>query len=281
MDNRSIARAASPVRIYRTDTYFSTVDGTLLADVAQASETGKVILPGIKPTYTDELVLGYSRPLSRIWSIDVWGQYRTMKHIIEDFPTLNRDTSPSVYVYGNLDGQVVSYGGSTFTAGKARRVYKAVSLELKKQYSDNWSLSFMYTLSRLEGNWDLDYQAGSALFYASSYLEDGPGLYVSDPNRDGVMIDQCRHHQGQPVQTSAVRVLRRLCRLRRNPVHQAGHPDDRRPDAGFQCYRLFFYLHRQSAHHPVLQTRRRSWSGLVQLPVRGQCRAWPWNASGC
>ncbi len=193
MDNRSIARAASPVRIYRTDTYFSTVDGTLLADVAQASETGKVILPGIKPTYTDELVLGYSRPISRVWSIDVWGQYRTMKHIIEDFPTLNRDTSPSVYVYGNLDGQVVSYGASTFTAGKARRVYKAVSLELKKQYSDNWSLSFMYTLSRLEGNWDLDYQAGAALFYASSYLEDGPGLYVSDPNRDGVMIGDRTH----------------------------------------------------------------------------------------
>jgi len=40
----------------------------------------------------------------------------------------------------------------------------------------------MYTLSKLYGNWDLDYAAGTALFYASSYLEDAPGLYIGDPD---------------------------------------------------------------------------------------------------
>ena len=192
MDNRSLARAAAPIRIYRNDTYFD-LAGNLLADSPQAAETGKVILPDVKPTYTNEVVAGYSRPFGRVWSVEVWGQYRTMKNILEDFPTRNRETAPSQYVYGNLNGQTVTYGENPpFEAGSARRVYKAASFELKRQYSDNWSLTFMYTWSRLSGNWDLDY-AGSALFYASSYLEDAPGLYVSDPNRDGIMIGNRTH----------------------------------------------------------------------------------------
>ena len=194
MDNRSLARAAAPIRIYRTDFYFSQADGSLLASVIQAGETGKVVLPGIKPTYTDEFVAGYSRPLGRIWSVDLWGQYRTVKHVIEDFPTLNRDTSPSQYVYGNLDGQTMSYNGSDeFTVSKATRVYKALSLELKKQYADNWSFSLTYSLSRLAGNWDLDYATGTSLFYSSSYLEDAPGLYLSDANRNGRMSGDRTH----------------------------------------------------------------------------------------
>jgi len=210
MDNRSLARAAAPIRIFRTDAYFSEADGSLLEEVIQAGETGKVILPHadvlpasanyLKPTYTDEFAVGYSRPFARVWSVELWGQYRTMKHIIEDFPTRNRDlSSAGGFVYGNLDGQTMSYlGYPEFTVGKARRVYKAASLELKKQYADNWSLSFMYTWSRLEGNWDLDYAAGTSLFYASSYLEDGPGLYVGDPNdpdnfREGIMTGSREH----------------------------------------------------------------------------------------
>lgn len=194
MDNRSLARAAAPIRIYRTDDYFSRADGTLVAEVIQAGETGKVILPGIKPTYTDEYVAGYSRPFARVWSVDLWGQYRTVKHVIEDFPTLNRDTAPSMYVYGNLDGETISYAGNPeFQVSKATRVYKAVSLEVRKLYSDNWSLSLTYTLSRLSGNWDLDYAAGTALFYSSSYLEDAPGLYLSDPNRNGRMAGDRTH----------------------------------------------------------------------------------------
>ncbi|MEN6312021.1 MAG: TonB-dependent receptor [Acidobacteriota bacterium] len=193
MDNRSLSRAAAPIRIYRTDFYFSQADGTLLNTVIQAGETGKVILPGVKPMYTDEFVAGYSRPIGRLWSVDVWGQYRTVKHVIEDFPTVNRDTSPSTYVYGNLDGGTITYNDNTVTVSKATRVYKALSLELKKQYADNWSFSLTYSLSRLSGNWDLDYATGTSLFYSSSYLEDAPGLYLDDPNRDGRMTGDRTH----------------------------------------------------------------------------------------
>jgi len=207
MDNRSLARAAAPIRIFRTDAYISRVDGTILAQVVQGNETGKIILPTIKPTYTDEIVAGYSRPLSHRWSVEIWGDYRYVKHVIEDFPTRFRDTSPSSYVYGNLDGQLMSWanlpenlqalipqnGFVDFYAGKAKRIYKALTFELKRQYADRWSLNLSYTLSRLSGNWDLDYAPGTALFYASSYLEDAPGLYISDPNRNGIMLGDRTH----------------------------------------------------------------------------------------
>jgi len=194
MDNRSISRAWAPIRIYRNDAYFEAATGVKLADNPQASETGKGILPDLKATYTDEFVIGYSRPFLRNWSVEIWGQYRTMKHILEDYPTRNRTTGPSTYVGGNLDGQEVTWlTYPTFTAGKAYRKYKALTLQIQKQYSDNWSLNAMYTLSRLEGNWDLDYAVGTALFYASSYLEDAPGLYVDEDNRDGLLSGDRTH----------------------------------------------------------------------------------------
>ncbi len=193
MDNRSIARAAAPIRIFRNDAYFD-LQGVLLADSPQAAETGKVILPGIKPTYTDEFVLGYSRPFSQVWSIEFWAQHRNIKHVIEDFPTKGRDTSPGTYVYGNLDGQTMSFGGNPeFAVGKAKRVYQAVNFQIQRRYADNWSLTAMYTWSRLSGNWDLDYATGTSLFYSSSYIEDGPGLYVADPNRNGVASGDRTH----------------------------------------------------------------------------------------
>ncbi len=205
MDNKSLARAWAPVRIYRNDAYFDTA-GVLLADAPQAAETGKVVLPDLKPTYTDELIAGYSRPITRLWTVEVWGQYRTMKHMLEDYPTLNRDSGLAMkYVGGNLDGQTITYAGlpadiqakllpfPDFVASKAWRKYTALSLEVKRQYADRWSLTAMYTWSRLEGNWDLDYAAGTALNYASSYLEDAPGLYVNDPLREGIMMGDRTH----------------------------------------------------------------------------------------
>ncbi len=186
MDNRSLARAAAPLRVYRQDAYFLRSDGSKVYDVPQASETGKVILPGIKPTYSDEFVVGYSRPFLRVWSIEVWGQYRNVKNVIEDYPTVNRLTAPSKFVYGNLSGDLKDIDGNVVATGvTAKREYTAFSLELKKQWSDRWSLTAMYTWSKLYGNWDLDYAPGTSLFYASSYIEDAPGLYIEDPLRTG------------------------------------------------------------------------------------------------
>jgi hypothetical protein len=212
MDNRSLARAAAPLRVYRSDAYFLT-DGTLLSDTPQANETGKIILAGLKPTYSDELVLGYSRPIGKNWSIDIWGQYRYVKHIIEDYPTVNILTSPSSFVYGNLDGDlrgpkrdesgnvlkdangyaIVGDIIPGFEKALAQRKYKALSFEARKLWADNWALTVMYTWSKLYGNWDLDYAPGTSLFYASSYIQDAPGLYIQDPLRWGCAAGDRTH----------------------------------------------------------------------------------------
>jgi len=194
MDNRSLARAAAPVRVYRSDAYFLASDGTKLSDTPQASETGKVILPSLKPTFSDEFVLGYSRPFGSVWSAEIWGQYRTVKHVIEDYPTVKVDTAPSSFVYGNLDGDLKDINGNVVATGaKAKREYTGVNLEIKKQWSDRWALTAMYTWSKLYGNWDLDYAPGTSLFYASSYIQDAPGLYIQDPLRTGYMAGDRTH----------------------------------------------------------------------------------------
>ncbi len=192
MDNKSIARAAAPLRIYRRDAYLD-LTGKVLSDVPQASETGKIILGDIRPTYQDEFVAGYSRPITRQWVAEVWAQYRTVSDVIEDYPTLNRATSPSKYVYGNLDGKThaLPWGGE-ITVPKAERVYKAFTLQVQRPFSDRWSLNLAYTWSRLSGNWDMDYGA-EAIFYASSYIEDAPGLYIDDPNRNGIYMGDRTH----------------------------------------------------------------------------------------
>ncbi len=177
-DNKSLARAASPYRIYSTSSRFD-MAGNLVYDVPAASETGKVILPGIKPMYTDEFVAGYARPFGGQWAAEIWGQYRTVGDVLEDYPTKGVDTAnPTAYVYGNLVN--------------AYRKYRALTIEVNKAYSDHWAMSFSYTYSRLEGNWDLD-QFGDSRFYASSSLQDGPGFYVEDPNRDGILTGDRTH----------------------------------------------------------------------------------------
>jgi hypothetical protein len=194
MDNRSLARAAAPIRVYRQDAFFLLADGTKIYDVPQVSETGKVILPGLKPTYSDEFVFGYSRPFLKFWSVEFWGQYRNVKNVIEDYPTVNRLTSPSSFVYGNLSGDLKDINGNIVATGvTAKREYTAFSIEVKKQMADKWSLTAMYTWSKLYGNWDLDYSPGTSLFYASSYIEDAPGLYIEDPLRTGYMQGDRTH----------------------------------------------------------------------------------------
>ena len=78
------------------------------------------------------------------------------------------------------------------------------------------------------------------------------------------------HHQGQPDEQAAVRVLRRLRRLRRNGVREAPDPDRGRPPHDRQRYGLLLDLRRQPADHALHDARRRARPDVVQLAVRGQ-----------
>jgi hypothetical protein len=175
MDNQSFARSAAPLRPFRVDAFINAQTGEIMQQVVRANQTGKRVLENIDPTKTDEVIGGYARPFGGVWSAEIWAMYRKTDDIIEDFPGVNRETA-SGFRYGNIPGY---------------RKYRAANVEVRKALRDNWSLDVSYTLSRLEGNWDLDY--ANQLFYTSSYIEDGPGLYVLDHNRDGILTGDRTH----------------------------------------------------------------------------------------
>jgi hypothetical protein len=177
-DNKALARNASPYRIFSTNARFD-LNGNFIGEIPDPATTGKRLLPNIDPQYTDEFIVGYARPIAGVWSAELWGMYRRTKDMLDDFPTVDVDTAnPKSYVYGNLTN--------------ARRRYRSLTLEINRAYANNWSANLSYTLSRLDGNWDLD-SFGDSRNYNSSSLQDGPGFYVEDPNRDGILAGDRTH----------------------------------------------------------------------------------------
>lgn len=174
MDNQSLARAAAPVRLLRVDSFFNITTGALIQSVVRANQTNKLVIPNIDPTYTDEAVIGYARPLGGGWSAELYGIYRHSTGIIEDFAEV--PATGSNFRYGNIDGF---------------RRYRAATIQARK-VSGDWTADASYTLSRLDGNWDLD-TSGNAIFYSSSYIGDGIGLFPTDPNREGLLQGDRTH----------------------------------------------------------------------------------------
>ena len=101
------------------------------------------------------------------------------------------------------------------------------------------------------------------------------------PARIRPQRDQARHHPRRHAARSAVRVFRRLRRLRRNALHPARNTTVRRPHADRQRHRLLVDLRRQPADHALHGERRRPRPGLEQFAVRGQRRVRPRHAARC
>ena len=84
--------------------------------------------------------------------------------------------------------------------------------------------------------------------------------------------DQSRDHPPAAGAGAAVRILRRLLRMRRDSLSEAGFAALRRSRGRRQCHRLLVDLRRQSADHSLGQERRRPRPGLVEFAVRRQRR---------
>jgi len=63
-------------------------------------------------------------------------------------------------------------------------------------------------------------------------------------------------------------ILRRLLRLRRNPLREVDDAALRRPHVDRQRHRLLLHLRRQPAYHALLRERARPGADVVQLAVR-------------
>lgn len=177
-DQKSSARAHAPLRLFQNNAFFDAATGALISDTPAANTTGRVLDPGIRPTYTDEVLFGYATPLFGNWGLDVFYMDRTAKDFIEDQP---RVLPASSFFVANLPN--------------ARRDYRAFTAELSRRMADNWSLTASYAWSKLEGNFDLDYtgEGGGAIFNTSSILQDGPGVFVEDDFRYGVLSQDRTH----------------------------------------------------------------------------------------
>jgi hypothetical protein len=150
----------------------------LISEVPAANTQTKTIDAGLDPMYTDEFAIGYGRPLGPVWSAEVSAMYREVSDIFEDV---------------SADG----LGNGPFRVSQlpeAYREYTAATIQVRREPADEkWMgiwLDFSYTWSRLEGNWDIDYN--DSLFYNSSILQDGPGVLITD-NRDGLLRGDRTH----------------------------------------------------------------------------------------
>ena len=170
MDQKSSARSLAPARLFFNDAIFDRTTGAPISDLPRASTTGKLINPGIKPTYTDEWLVGYATPILAQWGLEFFYINRESFNFIEDIPSALPASGP-------------------FRAAQlpdATRKYQAATIELSRRLANNWAATASYSWSRLEGNFDLDY-SGGAVFNTSSAIQDGPGEFVQDPFRNGPM----------------------------------------------------------------------------------------------
>ena len=176
MDQKSSARSLAPQRLFFNDAFFNATTGALISDAPRASTTGKLIQPGIDPTYADEWLVGYATPLGGTWSLDAFYIHRESFNFIEDIPSSLPATGP-------------------FQAAQlpdANRRYKALTFELNRRLMNNWSLTASYAWSRLEGNFDLDYST-VAVFNTSSAIAGRTGGVRAGPLPRG-SLSQDRPH---------------------------------------------------------------------------------------
>ncbi len=189
LDQKSSARSLAPRRIFQTQTVFD-LAGNVLSSGPLASTTGKMIDPDIKPIYLDEVLVGYAAPLAEGYSLDVFFMSRVMNNFIEDVPSRisgpAQDAGP--YAAANLPCSRFA----SCQAADASRTYRAFTVDLRRRLSNGWMGDINYTWSRFEGNFDLDFSTVAG-FNTSSFIQDGPGAYVEDPNRFGPLFEDRPH----------------------------------------------------------------------------------------
>ena len=179
LDQKSGARSMASGRLFTQNTDFNPVTGAFIETTVQANTAAKTIIRPMKSPHTDEFLLGYATPLADGWSFDAFWMYRDTDDFIEDIPTV---LPFSTFVYRNDP--------------IADRKYKTFTMELSRGLRDNWAMNVSYAWSKLYGNYDQDYSgglAGVAIFNTSSLINDGPGMFTADRNRQGVLTQDRPH----------------------------------------------------------------------------------------
>ncbi len=182
-------------------------------EYGQAKVAQEVSSQDLKPSYQDEITLGFERAFSPSLNFGVKGTYRTLKQTIDDFcdqtpfdnyaakNNINTDNwagfgcasfNPGITnrFRVNYSGLPGGYRDVNLTAGdigfpeKPKRTYSALDLFVEHPFRDGWYGRFNYTLSRSKGNTEGQTLSDVAQTdVAATQTWDFPGLMVGANGR--------------------------------------------------------------------------------------------------
>ncbi len=183
IDAKSAIRSQAPFRVREDQSFFSRTTGAFLRQQIRGSSGGHFIPAGLTAPSYQEWVFGYAAPVSREFTVDVFYQYKALKHPLEDTPRGANLYDANVY-FGSF--QLNNFNN-------ARRIYSGATIDITKRYSHGWYLNANYTYSHLYGNFDDDFSLSQ--YNNSSAVEDEPGLYTDDPAslRTGSLLQDRTH----------------------------------------------------------------------------------------
>lgn len=164
---------------------------TVFGDGTQEPAISKAAV-GFQASYEDEIILSYSKKLTRLWSVGAAFTWRNLGEASEDAaidaavgkfcarnPSINGCSDPNlstvlggdsdyvvlnpgkttkVRVRADLDtplaGQVITLTKDDLANPPAKREYLALELTAARAFDGNWGINFNYTLSSLRGNYE-------------------------------------------------------------------------------------------------------------------------------
>lgn len=211
----SLPRASSWDRnLAATVNVYFDATGHQLAHQTDASSTGKLYQPGIKPRHTDEILVGTTKDLGGGWSGRLYGRYRHSVNFWEDTDNgarvmFNNPYGPQTYYIPNLHTMLNQLIGTTYTdvsATKSTFVVAQLDNSFTKYYeascevewkSPNAYLNLSYSWSHYYGNFDQDNSTttlgnDSNIFVGSSNIGDDFGRQLWN-NKYGNLAGDRRH----------------------------------------------------------------------------------------
>ena len=184
-------------------------------EYGQAKVAQEVSAQDLKPSYQNEITLGFEKAFSPSFNFGVKGTYRSLKQTIDDFcdqtpfdtyaANRNIDTSNwggfgcASINPGRSNKFRVNYKGSGLAADyidvnlseqdigfpeKPKRIYKALDFFAEHPFRDNWYARVNYTLSRSTGNTEGQTLSDVAQTdVAATQTWDFPGIMVGANGR--------------------------------------------------------------------------------------------------
>lgn len=125
---------------------------------------------GLKPSYSDDVVLAFEQQIGRFLGVIVRGEYRKWNDLIDDVRTFSGGVRTLNYV--NYDA--------------ASRRYRGLEFVLDRRFADNWQANLSYTLSRTEGNSFVDFTSALGDYLANTAANGQTGAQVTEGNKYGV-----------------------------------------------------------------------------------------------